>query len=451
MRKPTYEEELKMCKTICTAVVLLLFLTACAGNVEQGENPEAGEMTWQEQYDLGVRYLSEGNYAEAQIAFYAAIQIDPKEVRGYLGHAKACRGQFDTQDGRESTAIDDYEKALELDEFCAEAYAGLADIYFYIDELDRAKAVLEAGLEKLSGNEEHADGLIQIYLALGDYYIRQNDFEQALSILEEALTKVRDTGEIAAKIEEIKSGTIYDSNGLPRREPQYDDAGNIVGYRDIFYISDGDMLQQMINDHPANSVFVLNKKTYRMKNRLKLKDLENVEILGTEGSSLRITSGGEVVVEVGSCHDLTIRNLEIGHDDDVGYCDQGVLQAMDSNLSLIKCDIFGCGTVGVAVYGCTIAAQETVIHDCSYSVMWAYESEAEFSNCTFSGNGCQYPDFAGEDFVNPAEYALEGSGVVSFKKCDFTNNLNGQIVPASDADKFVFEECTFSGNGWDEN
>ena len=34
--------------------------------------------TWQEQYDLGVRYLSDGNYEEAILAFTAAIDIDPK-------------------------------------------------------------------------------------------------------------------------------------------------------------------------------------------------------------------------------------------------------------------------------------------------------------------------------------------------------------------------------------
>ena len=39
--------------------------------------------TWQEQYDLGVRYLSEGKYEEAILAFAAAIEIDPKRVESY--------------------------------------------------------------------------------------------------------------------------------------------------------------------------------------------------------------------------------------------------------------------------------------------------------------------------------------------------------------------------------
>ena len=44
---------------------------------------------WQEQYDLGVRYLSEGNYEEAIIAFTTAIEIDPKVSDGYLKLAEA--------------------------------------------------------------------------------------------------------------------------------------------------------------------------------------------------------------------------------------------------------------------------------------------------------------------------------------------------------------------------
>ena len=58
-----------------------LFLTACGG--------QSNQTSWQEQYDLGVRYLSEGNYEEAIIAFTAAIEIDPKRVETYESLANA--------------------------------------------------------------------------------------------------------------------------------------------------------------------------------------------------------------------------------------------------------------------------------------------------------------------------------------------------------------------------
>ena len=58
--------------------LLLLSLIACGA-----------KSPWQEQYDLGMRYLNEGNYQEAVIAFEAAIEIDPKRPEAYLGAAEA--------------------------------------------------------------------------------------------------------------------------------------------------------------------------------------------------------------------------------------------------------------------------------------------------------------------------------------------------------------------------
>lgn len=55
---------------------LALLLAGCA-------DCDGKEMTWQEQYDLGVRYLSEGKYEEALFAFEKAIEIDPQQVKVY--------------------------------------------------------------------------------------------------------------------------------------------------------------------------------------------------------------------------------------------------------------------------------------------------------------------------------------------------------------------------------
>ena len=44
--------------------------------------------SWQEQYDLGVRLLSEENYEEAILAFTEAIRIDPKHVEAYVQLAR---------------------------------------------------------------------------------------------------------------------------------------------------------------------------------------------------------------------------------------------------------------------------------------------------------------------------------------------------------------------------
>ena len=79
-----------MKKLFCTllAAALLLTLAACQKAPEAAE-PADEAPGWQAKYDLGVRYLSEGNYEEAILAFEAAIEIDPKQEAVYLKYAEA--------------------------------------------------------------------------------------------------------------------------------------------------------------------------------------------------------------------------------------------------------------------------------------------------------------------------------------------------------------------------
>ena len=50
-----------MKKLMRIAIIFVLLLTACG----------KAELTWDEHYDLGMRYLSEGNYEEAILSFTA--------------------------------------------------------------------------------------------------------------------------------------------------------------------------------------------------------------------------------------------------------------------------------------------------------------------------------------------------------------------------------------------
>ena len=71
-----------MRKILIFLLAFAVFLSACASKPTQTE-PAEEMATWQEQYDLGMRYLSEGNYEEAIIALMAAIEIEPKEASAY--------------------------------------------------------------------------------------------------------------------------------------------------------------------------------------------------------------------------------------------------------------------------------------------------------------------------------------------------------------------------------
>lgn len=66
--------------------LLLPFLFIIAVSlISCSQNQEA---KWREQYELGVRYLSEGNYEEAIIAFSAAIEIDSERAEAYFSLAE---------------------------------------------------------------------------------------------------------------------------------------------------------------------------------------------------------------------------------------------------------------------------------------------------------------------------------------------------------------------------
>lgn len=126
--------------------------------------------TWQEQYDLGVRYLSEGNYEEAIIAFTAAIEIDPKNkdafiIRGdsYISASSILSG--DEQMAYLALAKDDYLAAIDLGENQASIYIKIADIYMQLGDTDAAIDILWRGYDS-TGDEtlfERADA-IESYL-----------------------------------------------------------------------------------------------------------------------------------------------------------------------------------------------------------------------------------------------------------------------------------------------
>lgn len=138
----------------------VLFLCAC------GQQPP----TWEEQYDLGVRYLSEGSYEEAIIAFSAAIEIDPNRAQAYVGRGKAYVLSGETEDNL-ALALADYEKAILLGETDASIYLALANIYMARGESDRAREILQEGLDLT------ADDSISKKLKEVDSKKRFTDFE----------------------------------------------------------------------------------------------------------------------------------------------------------------------------------------------------------------------------------------------------------------------------------
>ena len=119
---------------------ILNLLVLCALLVGLSACGQSAEAQWQEQYDLGVRYLSEGNYEEAIIAFTAAIEIDPKRAEAFVGRGDAYYGISLLGEDDQSVqsllgkALEDYEQALAL---------GASDTQSKIDAIQEAVQSLQ--------------------------------------------------------------------------------------------------------------------------------------------------------------------------------------------------------------------------------------------------------------------------------------------------------------------
>ena len=179
--------------------ILVLCMSACGNNVEQTESSEIENIitTWQEQYDLGMQYLEDGDYEQAIVAFTAAIELDPKQAPIYIGRAQAYIGSGETEENL-SAALTDYESALALDDMNPDIYLGIADVY-----------------------------------------IRQGDYEKAKEILNQALENLGENEAISEKLNELENGDIKDSDGKTHRRRGFDENGNLLWYHDLFYGTDG--------------------------------------------------------------------------------------------------------------------------------------------------------------------------------------------------------------------
>lgn len=142
---------MKKAKLLCLLLALLGLLSACSAHSEAAA--EEAAPTWQSQYDLGVRYLSNGNYEEAILAFTAAIEIDPKnaeiyEQRGnaYWELARSAQGGEQAEAYR--CAAEDYESAMQWGSETDALYHRAADSYYGAQDYEKAESYYEKLLEK---------------------------------------------------------------------------------------------------------------------------------------------------------------------------------------------------------------------------------------------------------------------------------------------------------------
>lgn len=185
----------------------LCLLSACTQISDQ-------TLTWQEQYDLGVRYLSEGNYEEAIIAFTAAIEIDPKQAPAYMGRGNAYVLSGKTEENL-AAAQADYEKAIELDDTNVGAYLGLADVYIQRRDYNSALKILQGSLGRTEDSEEILNKIAEVEKLLGP---EDSDSEITVLTKQEVTKNVDEWGKYSAEKTTQAAYHLY----------QYDEEGYMI-------------------------------------------------------------------------------------------------------------------------------------------------------------------------------------------------------------------------------
>lgn len=130
--------------------------------------------TWQEQYDLGMRYLSESNYEEAIMAFTAAIEIEPNNADAYFQLSDAYMTINQPEEAGE-ILVQCYQAT---EDKTLEQAVSLCDIgIYYFGRMDYEKAI-QVFEVSIAVEPDQADA----YYYLGSIYAIEGDQERARQI-----------------------------------------------------------------------------------------------------------------------------------------------------------------------------------------------------------------------------------------------------------------------------
>lgn len=247
-----------MKKLLSLVLVFVMLFTACGQGAADG---------WQEQYDIGLRYLTEGNYEDAVLAFTAAIEIDSKMPKAYIGRGDAYVMWGGTENDvlieKNESALDDYLYAIKLDGKLTDTYLKVANVYMTLGDPESALEILEKGYKKTK-DERLADMLENIemspvYGALqGPDFISFKDFTEEERKLLSAMIENMENRNPEPVCVELESGFL---DKLIMKYWQKDNGWSI--YPTVFSIYKGYYIEMNVfDDYPRIIISPQNGMAY---------------------------------------------------------------------------------------------------------------------------------------------------------------------------------------------
>ena len=219
--------------SIILSITMIFSFAACSGAEEK--------LTWQEQYDLGLRYLTELEYDSAIQSFNEAIKIDPKQTPAYVALAGVYYEQGDNQKATETidTAISAAGSNNTLEQIKQQIENNSLSVS---DTIDRV--ILENSIVKTEKTEAEDGSYVIEGFDKNKNLIKETFFNEDGIVSGSVVSGYNEKG---IKTKE----TRYDSNGIIYAVADLDEKGNVIKY--TYYNDDGSISDWEVFEYDANN------------------------------------------------------------------------------------------------------------------------------------------------------------------------------------------------------
>ncbi len=140
--------------------------------------------------ELGEKYLEEGKYEEAILAFNEVIAIEPKQVAAYEGKGSANIGL------KNYTEAEVQLETAKSIEYTDNGKALMSDVYINTERKDLAKSLLD---ELINHNPEET----RVIIYVSKLYSQLNEYNKVIELLEKKITNTSDQEELKKLYNEL--------------------------------------------------------------------------------------------------------------------------------------------------------------------------------------------------------------------------------------------------------
>lgn len=245
-----------------------------------------------EQLNLGNKYLQEGKYEEAILAFTKVIEIEPKHIEARVSLGKAYIA-LDKPDDAEKVL----KEALALDDRNVDAIKTLSRVYKVQRKANEAENLLKSALSIDPKDSE-------IYIQLAELYTDEGKIDDAITVLEEGISETGDSGPKTA-LDDIKTNMVSgNTNGNLVNMGHIGKQGDWIYYSGLYGKElckaniDGSVKIKLC-DHSAREINIIGDWVYYIHTtnngprvyKIKTDGTDSTELTHEQSDSLR-TAGG---------------------------------------------------------------------------------------------------------------------------------------------------------------